>query len=315
LNDEQFTAVLAANGLRVKTMEGDGNCLFRSIADQLYGDASRHVEVRAAVVEYMRTRKDYFKLFLDEDEEDVDEYLDQMSRSGEWGGNHELYAASETFSLAIYVYQNLRSNSRYLVQPALPETGGKKKGKKAVSLRAIGISYHGDVHYNSVRLMRDPDAHGVPALGAELPPVPKAAEGDEEGEGEGEEGDPEEAEEAGSGSGSGSSSEDEGEQSSPLDKKDAIKKARDEKKNKKEKEKLRKMLLKMKERASSVLALAIAASLSKKERRERRKREKAIAKAEAEGLPPPPPPPSSSSQAPPPPGGACLEDKFVTLAI
>jgi hypothetical protein len=184
LNDEQFTAVLATNGLRVKTMEGDGNCLFRSIADQMYGDAQRHGEVRSTIVEYMRTRRDYFKLFLDEDEEDVDEYLAQMSRSGEWGGNHELYAASETYGLSIYVYQNLRSNSRYLVQPALPETAGKKS-KKAVPLRAIGISYHGDVHYNSVRLLSDPDVHGVPALGTAVQPrVPNASDGEGEGGGE-----------------------------------------------------------------------------------------------------------------------------------
>ena len=87
-------------------MNDDGNCLFRSLSDQLYGDyGNRHDEVRAAVCDYMETNKDDFAVFLvfeDEEDEDQDEedakdfesYVAVMREDGEWGGNLELVAAA-----------------------------------------------------------------------------------------------------------------------------------------------------------------------------------------------------------------------------
>ena len=42
-------------GLDIKEIEGDGNCMFRAISDQLCGDESMHGELRALAVEYMRS--------------------------------------------------------------------------------------------------------------------------------------------------------------------------------------------------------------------------------------------------------------------
>jgi hypothetical protein len=36
----------------MKTMDADGHCLFRSVADQLYDDVERHFEIRAACCDY-----------------------------------------------------------------------------------------------------------------------------------------------------------------------------------------------------------------------------------------------------------------------
>lgn len=62
---------------------GDGNCMFRSIADQLGSSAAdahgtrAHEAVRAAVVAYMRRKRDLFAAFV-EDDEGFDAYLDRM---------------------------------------------------------------------------------------------------------------------------------------------------------------------------------------------------------------------------------------------
>lgn len=45
--DAAFREAMRRNGLSVIDMEPDGNCLFRSISHQLYGDVERHHEVRA----------------------------------------------------------------------------------------------------------------------------------------------------------------------------------------------------------------------------------------------------------------------------
>ena len=47
--DARFSQAMHGKGLRVTKMEGDGNCLFRSVADQVFGDPGRHPT--ASVVE------------------------------------------------------------------------------------------------------------------------------------------------------------------------------------------------------------------------------------------------------------------------
>jgi hypothetical protein len=47
--------------------DGDGNCLFRSVAHQVYGDAGRHAQVRAEVCVYVLEHRDHFAKFIDGD--------------------------------------------------------------------------------------------------------------------------------------------------------------------------------------------------------------------------------------------------------
>lgn len=42
-----------AKGLEVKRMLEDGNCLFRAVADQVYGDSEAYDLVRQMCIDYM----------------------------------------------------------------------------------------------------------------------------------------------------------------------------------------------------------------------------------------------------------------------
>ena len=96
-----------SNHRRIHEMAEDGNCLFRSLSDQLYGDyGQKHVLIRSQICEYLEENEDNFKGFvvLDEDEENSDEhassyeeYIDRMKQEGEWGGNPELVAAAQLY--------------------------------------------------------------------------------------------------------------------------------------------------------------------------------------------------------------------------
>ena len=55
--------------LRMREIEGDGNCLFRAIVDQLEAKQERHQLYRQLAVDYLRTHAEEFQLFLDEDED------------------------------------------------------------------------------------------------------------------------------------------------------------------------------------------------------------------------------------------------------
>lgn len=92
-------------------MAADGNCLFRSLSDQLYFDyGSRHLEIRDDVVDYMEGHKDDFVVFLvlddkdsnDEDAADFESYCNEMRNDGTWGGNLELVAASRMYRYVMF---------------------------------------------------------------------------------------------------------------------------------------------------------------------------------------------------------------------
>lgn len=58
-------------------MGGDGNCLFRTIADQLEGNEKLHQKYRQEAVAYMMSTeetKGFFGAFI-EDDETLDQYL------------------------------------------------------------------------------------------------------------------------------------------------------------------------------------------------------------------------------------------------
>jgi OTU domain-containing protein 3 len=88
-------------------MNADGNCLFRALSDQMFGDyGNGHDQVRADVCDFMEENKDDFSMFLvlddgdakeEEDAQDFESYIEHMRQDGEWGGNLELVASARIY--------------------------------------------------------------------------------------------------------------------------------------------------------------------------------------------------------------------------
>ncbi len=88
--------------LLIKDITGDGNCLFRALADQLFNDHNRHLEVRTRIMDHIQ-RSEYEKFV--EDDVPFDTYCSKMSKSGTWGGKVEPRAAAVAFRVKLYVHQ------------------------------------------------------------------------------------------------------------------------------------------------------------------------------------------------------------------
>ena len=88
-------------------MNPDGNCLFRALSDQLYGDfGNSHADIRAEICDFMESNKQDFKDFVvvedDSDEQekdarDIEHYIEKMREDGEWGGDFEVTAAARLY--------------------------------------------------------------------------------------------------------------------------------------------------------------------------------------------------------------------------
>lgn len=93
-------------GLTLRDVVADGNCLFRALGDQLWGEQGRHSEVRHMVCDYLDSAKedlgDFVAGFLNEGET-YDRYVERMRGPGVYGSHIELLAASRVFRRSIRI--------------------------------------------------------------------------------------------------------------------------------------------------------------------------------------------------------------------
>ncbi|EYC18557.1 hypothetical protein Y032_0027g1585 [Ancylostoma ceylanicum] len=148
--DADFALLLKrTRGFEIRHVRGDGSCMFRAVADQLYGDQEMHGEVRRLCMDYMVRNRDHFAPFV---AEDFSSYVARKRRPGQHGNHVELQAISEMFARPIEIYE-YSENPRNIFYPTI----------NALEVHApIRLSYHGSSHYNSVV---DPFA---PAVGVGL---------------------------------------------------------------------------------------------------------------------------------------------------
>ena len=52
-HDVEFSLALKKRGLEIRLQDGDGNCLFRAVSLQVYGDPSMHDDVRQQCLNFM----------------------------------------------------------------------------------------------------------------------------------------------------------------------------------------------------------------------------------------------------------------------
>jgi OTU domain-containing protein 3 len=138
--DEKFKKQLETLGYFIREVGGDGNCLFRSVSEQVEGNEHNFQEYREKCVNYMKENKDDFAPFI-EDDEPFDKYVERMSQNGEWGGNLEIYALSKILEANFYIY--ILDQPMYIVK-------NFEKPKKNILL-----TYHEGKHYNSLRKLEE----------------------------------------------------------------------------------------------------------------------------------------------------------------
>ena len=73
---------LLRHGLNQLDVGGEGDCFFKSVSNQLYGDSHHHLEIRSAGIQYMRDNPERFnESVLDSS---WSQYISNMSRPGTW---------------------------------------------------------------------------------------------------------------------------------------------------------------------------------------------------------------------------------------
>ncbi|KAG8527627.1 uncharacterized protein KY384_007780 [Bacidia gigantensis] len=175
---------LKAMGLTCVKTTGNGNCLFHALSDQMYGDQSRHAQLRADTVQYMRDHPGEFKAFVianpgggirrnpkrknpgalrdtfdptPPSEADIDTAftlsLDVMAKGGTYGDNAEIIAFSNKFHVDIRIWSAAIGAFLSVDCDAAPTE----------DVQTLYIVHHTYEHFSSIRNIDGP-ATGLPHI-------------------------------------------------------------------------------------------------------------------------------------------------------
>ena len=135
---------------------GGGNCFFRAVSHQLYGNPNYHAYIRCQGIQYMTSHPERFRDFLTNTEtNNWTRYVSNMARSGTWCDNLIIQAVADTFSvITIIVESELRFAPMNVIEP-----------RTSQNARIITIGHLLEIHYvSTIRLpMADSSNQQLPA--------------------------------------------------------------------------------------------------------------------------------------------------------
>ncbi|GLT66812.1 hypothetical protein SLA2020_391590 [Shorea laevis] len=117
-------------------VQGDGNCQFRALSDQLYRSPEHHKFVREQVVSQLKSHPEMYEGYVPMAYGD---YLEKMSKNSEWGDHVTLQAAADSYGVKIFVITSFKDTCYIEILPRIPK-----------SKRVIFLSFWAEVHYNSI---------------------------------------------------------------------------------------------------------------------------------------------------------------------
>jgi hypothetical protein len=103
--------------LRPFDVGGGGDCFFRAVSHQLYGNPEQHLDVRAAGVQYMRDNPERF--IESNTENSWLGYLNNMSMQGTWSDAMIIQAVADQLKLRIVIAETHESVREYSIIQAV----------------------------------------------------------------------------------------------------------------------------------------------------------------------------------------------------
>ena len=127
--------------MRSVSVGDDGNCQFRSLSLQLYGDEGFHGSVRTAAVEHMRCEAAFFGAMFERGE--FETYVEDMANPKTWGDELTLRAVADALGCAVHVVTSNEANW-YLQYTPTDELPVRKH---------LFLTYVAPVHYDALAPM------------------------------------------------------------------------------------------------------------------------------------------------------------------
>ena len=127
-------------GLKPLNVGGGGDCFFKSVSHQIYGDPSHHLQIRAAGIQYLTENPERF--IESNLETSWLEYLNNMSMQGTWADHIVIQAVADAMNLMIHIVE---SNQNF-TEMTLVEAANTIQNSRSIH---VYIGHIGEMHYVS----------------------------------------------------------------------------------------------------------------------------------------------------------------------
>lgn len=139
---ERLEHVMNLYHAKAQPVQADGNCQFRALSRQLYGDEGFHATLRARVIEQLETNPERYADFVHEPFAD---YIKRMACNGEWGDNVTLQAASDLLCTDIHLLTDQPGGECIQVHPAEHVCSKEQK--------PLCLTFLTEVHYDAAEFL------------------------------------------------------------------------------------------------------------------------------------------------------------------
>ncbi|CAI8016573.1 OTU domain-containing protein 5 [Geodia barretti] len=120
----------------IHRMKPDGACLFRAVADQVYGDQDMHSVVRNHTMDYMLKNADYFSQYVTED---FEQYVNRKRNDHSYGNNLEMQAMAEMYNRTIEVHQYSIGTYNFMVYTVRFRARGNYNALQTFPTQLLGV--------------------------------------------------------------------------------------------------------------------------------------------------------------------------------
>ena len=96
-----LTAIVQQYSRKIYRVAPDGNCLFRALSHQAFGDQAYHTQMRKVLVTLISDNMEKYQPFY-MGRNTFTEHISSMSKDGIWGTQLEIQAAADCLGLPIY---------------------------------------------------------------------------------------------------------------------------------------------------------------------------------------------------------------------
>lgn len=153
-----YQAGLLRQNLQLVTVSGDGNCLFRAVSHQIYGDEEFHGLVRQKCMDYMESEAEFFSQFIVGGKETFHLYLQAKRMNGCWGDDPEIEAMCEIYNrpAEIWAYdgnqgaRKLRTFHESVGMTSMRRVPTTSSHSLPTTSLLMRLSYYGGGHYDSI---------------------------------------------------------------------------------------------------------------------------------------------------------------------
>ncbi|KAF9674900.1 hypothetical protein SADUNF_Sadunf10G0175300 [Salix dunnii] len=118
-NHQRLLDRLKVYDLVENKVQGDGNCQFRSLSDQLYRSPEHHKLVREQVIDQLKSQPQMYEGYVPMA---YDDYLKKMSKGGEWGDHVTLQAAADSYGVKIFVITSFKDTCYLEILPQVQKS-------------------------------------------------------------------------------------------------------------------------------------------------------------------------------------------------